>query len=442
MAASPPPALSSNKVAQLWRPVERAVVLVTWGLWAVGMAAGTAWAAPAGTRLSCGAPDAQPALAGTLNAGGAQITLNRSQGTSGTKLLVHGTGWPARAQIALDEESNGRAILATGMVVAAADGTFESPPFGAATATCGFDPSPGLVVQIVARTTDHQVSAVVPFTYVASPPILTAGFSEGSVLADMLSVPVEGPNWDAGTIVTLWSSPQSALAQPHDLWQPPAGAQTTQTWTDSQGNIFANVPLAPGLRPGTVIAVGAIATSARYGELATVLNAILLRPPVAPALSLNRTQGLAGASVTVSGSQYWPGDTVTIEYCRGAPQLGSGPLVRCNEYLSQALGQATVDSAGRFTARVTLPHNARTGPITFEAYATSSFVWMSDPYTLTAPFHIVAPAPSSWQRFATIHPRLARALPALAFGAPVVLCLAGAAWWIAARRRPRAVAPD
>jgi hypothetical protein len=65
---------------------------------------------------------------------------------------------------------------------------------------------------------------------------------------------------------------------------------------------------------------------------------------------------------------------------------------------------------------------------------------MSDPYTLTTPFRIVGPASgqTGWQTFGTVHPRLAQALTALAFGTPLVLCflcLAGAAWWLSTRRR-------
>src|SRR5258708_36375874 len=98
-------------------------------------------------------------------------------------------------------------------------------------------------------------------------------------------------------------------------------------------------------------------------------------------------EGSDGAIVTVTGSQYWPGDTVTIAYCRGAPRPGSQPIVRCNQYLSQLLGQATVDLDGRFTARVTLPSDARIGLITFEAYATNDISAGGDPYTPTTPFH-------------------------------------------------------
>jgi hypothetical protein len=422
----------------MWRPVRRTAALVIWGLWAMGMAVGTAWAAPAGVRLSCGTAGTQPSPGRAFNTGDGRITLNISQGTGGTKLIVYGTGWPAQAQVTVDEQSNGQPIFVNYGVnaVVAADGTFETPAFGAASATCGFAPSPGLVVQIVARTADKQVSAVAPFTYVASPPTLARASSQDSVLANMPFVSIEGANWDAGVVVTLWTSLQLASTNTQDPWQPPTGARTTLAQADTHGDITADVPLATGLRPGTWIVVGASATSARYGEMTTTLSPFSLRPLVAPALRLDRTQGPAGASVTVSGSQYWPGDTVTIAYCRGAPQSGSQPIVPCNHYLSQVLGQAIVDLAGRFTARVTLPRNARTGLITFEAYATTAVGAMIDPYTLTTRFDIAAPASwqTGWQTFGTVHPRLARALTALAFGTPFLLCLAGAAWWIATRR--------
>ncbi len=422
------------------RVVWRAATLVMWGQCALGAAMGTAWAAPATGTLSCAAVGAPSRVGLASNAGSARITLNSAQGAGGTKLIVHGTGWPANAQITVNEESNGQGIPGDFgvQVVAAADGTFEAPAFGAARATCGFDPSPGLIVQIVARTADKQVSAMAPFTYVASPPALTSPSSGDQVEANATSVAIAGTNWDAGVVVTLWTSTQLASMNTQDPWQPPTGARTTQAQADTQGVITADVPLAPGQRPGTWIVVSGSATSARYGEVVTTLPAnFFLQPPVAPALRLDRTQGSAGATVTVTGSQYWPGDTVTIAYCRGAPRPGSQPIVRCNQYLSQLLGQATVDLDGRFTARVTLPSDARIGLITFEAYATTAIGADGDPYTLTTPFHIVAPAnaQTGLQTWSTAHPRLARTLTTLAFGTPLLLAIAGAAWWLSGRRR-------
>ncbi len=312
------------------RVVWRAATLVMWGLCALGAAMGTAWAAPATGTLSCAAVGAPSRVGLASNAGSARITLNSAQGAGGTKLIVHGTGWPANAQITVNEESNGQGIPGDFgvQVVAAADGTFEAPAFGAARATCGFAPSPGLIVQIVARTADKQVSAMAPFTYVASPPALTSPSSGDQVEANATSVAIAGTNWDAGVVVTLWTSTQLASMNTQDPWHPPTGARTTQAQADTQGVITADVPLAPGQRPGTWIVVSGSATSARYGEVVTTLPAnFFLQPPVAPALRLDRTQGSAGATVTVTGSQYWPGDTVTIAYCRGAPRPGSQPIV-------------------------------------------------------------------------------------------------------------------
>jgi hypothetical protein len=106
----------------------------------------------------------------------------------------------------------------------------------------------------------------------------------------------------------------------------------------------------------------------------------------------------------------------------------------CNVYATQALGTATVNRAGHFSAQVALPANARTGPITVEAYAGSGLL---GPYVVARHFQVVAggtPANPPHAQPPGAAPLLVTVLMALLLG---LLMLAGVlvAVWLLARRR-------
>jgi hypothetical protein len=419
------------------RGARLANVLRTWALCAlalglmIGLPGIARAASPRQRPGSCGATQlsASPAVAAT-HTDGARIALNIARGGAGSKLIAQGMGWPAGAQLTLSLEQYGTVIPNNHDVplTVAADGTFAAPPLAAPGPTCGFDPQPGTAIQIVGRmATNSQLMASATFTYIASPPALAPAVRDGAIAPDATSLPVTGVGWDAGTLVTLWPTPEWPASAPLDPWQPPAGVPSIQLAADAQGAFTAQVPLLAGTsprRPGVTMLAAASATSARYGTLVTsVPQPFEVQPLVAPVLALDRTGGVAGVTIGVTGDQWWPGDVVQIAYCRGAVAL-------CNVYATQALGTATVNRAGHFSAQVALPANARTGPITVEAYAGSGLL---GPYVVARHFQVVAGgAPAN-----PPHAQPPGAAPLLVTVLLGLLMLAGVldAVWLLARRR-------
>jgi hypothetical protein len=102
--------------------------------------------------------------------------------------------------------------------------------------------------------------------------------------------------------------------------------------------------------------------------------------------------------------------------------------------MAQRLGQATVDTTGRFQARVTLPQNARTGPIAIQARVPNDLFGL-DVYAQARPFTIL-PTPPPWY---VAHPRLVWALRT--FSVPLTLALVAAGFFIWRRMRRRVARP-
>ena len=74
-------------------------------------------------------------------------------------------------------------------------------------------------------------------------------------------------------------------------------------------------------------------------------------PPAAETLAVSTTVAVPGQPVTVSGSGYEPGTTVTITF----------------ESTPQVVGVVTADAAGRFTAEIVVPTDATPGMHTIRA---------------------------------------------------------------------------
>jgi hypothetical protein len=170
--------------------------------------------------------------------------------------------------------------------------------------------------------------------------------------------------------------------------------------------------------PGTGVQVRATVASPPYGDLVLQsewYGAIPLS--IAPTLALDRQTGPAGTTVAVSG-YHWPsGKSVIVEYCRSeavsqgpeGPECNQGSLGLVTTGYAQELGEADVDASGHISTSVTLPNNARSGPVMFQVR-----VKIADPaddiyaiYVQTASFTVTeagppqpAQATSPWWPFA------------------------------------------
>lgn len=404
-----------------------ALLVVALGLVLLCLSSGppaSAFAAARQPSRSCGGGQTSgPVVAST---GNARLTLNTARGVVGSKIVARGVGWPAGVQVLVDIEQNRQLITEAQAVPqpVAANGTFEAPAIGAPAQGCVFQPAPGTVVQVVARSLDNHTAASAAFTYVAEPPVLAPSWTGTTIPATAVSVSATGLGWGAGTLVSLWAPIASPGASPPDPWLPPAGLPIAQVRADGVGAFTASVPLAVpagGLRPGTSINLAASASTPLYGDVLVNMPAqFAVGLSVMPALSLDSSQGLAGAALTIAGDHWWPGDTVQIAYCRGITTY-------CNPYVMQQLGTAVVDDHGHFSARVALPTNARVGPISVEVYVGDQAV---SPYLMTQAFEVEAP-PLPWNK---VHPRLAHYLPILAVTLLALAVVAAILWRPAVRR--------
>ncbi len=412
-------------------------------------------AARAATRNTSACGPGATASVGVA-ASSASITLSRTKGPPGMSLEVSGTGWPEGATVLVDVDakgSDGTLYVLIATVVStnvASGGTFQMQAFPAPQpGGCGDISADTNNVLFVAHTRDNSLSAEAPFTYTAQP---TLDSPSGQQVRPNFAVTLTSENWEPGEQVTITSG-VVATAQVSCIQQgPPACSQVTtpapsatvHATANAQGAISLTYALPRGLPPRSGVLVQATGTGPLYGTVAAPPLGFLIVPSVDPAIALNRTTGTAGVAVVVQGSHWYPGDTVVIEYCRAenvtnVPELGARggqSNLRCDPQVAQWLGQVTVDANGRFTSTVSVPTNARIGPITIQARVPNDIFGLAV-YAQVAAFEIVPP-PLPWSHQ---HPRMALALtigrpavPALVLG---TLLLAGYVW---SRRRARRMA--
>lgn len=444
------------------RRAKRAIAAV-WAIWLVGliglgMVGGTADAsAHASAPRSCGAsgasgaPASAPAAVGMT---GASITLSRTKGPVGMSLSLSGTGWPAGVTIAVDEDAQlrdgtmhtlGRAPVS---LVTGIDGTFQTDSFVIPDLQA-CEAGPLHDIYFVAHTPDNTVSAEAPFAYTPPP---TLDSHSGQQVRPGFAVSLTGENWEPGEQVTITSgvlaTPQLACAPqiPPACQQQatPVPSATVHATASDTGEISMNYSLPGGLAARSGVLVQATGTGPLYGTVTAAPLEFLILPAMDPTINLDKATGVAGAAVSVRGDHWYPGDTVQIEYCRDqnmtiGPGLGGGSgqgELRCDPQSAQTLGAVIVDASGRFSTTVSIPTDARIGPITIQARVPNDAFGLLI-YAQAAAFQIVPP-PLPWNRQ---HPRMALALaiarpavPALILG---VLLLAVYVW---SRRRARAPA--
>jgi hypothetical protein len=385
---------------------------VTVAFWALVFIAGIgpAHAAEAAQR-ACGASSSSSSGTSTqASKGSARISLSTPRGVAGTQVIVSGAGWPSGQRVVisvanLTDEHDG--VNGTGWLSRAtvgADGAFTTPTFGFPYAVCGVRPKAGTTASIVAATEDNSVRVIAPFALAQTPTLEVATPQRLTPLPrEATSVGVTGSDWIPGASVSLVAARLDTIADAEgnqtQTASPFPRAQPIRVTADARGEISANVPIPPGLPPGTAVDISATATSHSYGTLVINLYAEALIPaPVPPTWDLSATRGQPGMTLTVTGDHWWPTDNISVEYCRTEAAQPTALGMRCNlgpqglvstGYAAQ-LVEAVADASGHFTASVTLPAKAKTGAIIIQARlpggsARADVYFASQEFTLTPP---------------------------------------------------------
>ena len=389
----------------------------------------TAFAAAARShsRSSCGeSSNAHISMTTTL---GADIWLNHSSGPMNTPLIINGGGWPADTPITIDaygDDSSGHLVLgqrALVQVMTHADGTFQTTPFLAPIdQTCGMGANYGYAGQFVsffAHTHDNRVSAQVTFDYVDV--FLSSPQTNDTSVPPGTTISVSGYTWIAGEHVTLTTAltegPTQEALENASVTEP-SGEPALHLTANAKGSFTAEVVIPKTLIPPAGFVVGATGFDSAYGTITATPLVFLVLPSAAPTFTASSARGYPGTVVTLHGANWLPG-SVAAEYCRG--QTSGNPVslyspdviadLSCNPLLSEGLG-FTLVHGGVFSMKITLPPNARPGPITIQVSAQSDIA--PEVYVQAVPFTVLA----TWQ---VIHPRLAEVLHVGQVAVPVLL---------------------
>jgi hypothetical protein len=438
-------------VRRRWHWISRglvAAVLRTWLTSSLLLAPVTTFAAPThrDNQNSCGQSGGTRGTV-VMPTAGASIRLNQIVGLVGDSLVISGAGWPGNTAITIDaygDDGQGRLVLGQSALVKAATdsaGAFHTAPFEAPTySTCGIGADygqPGSFVLFRAHTRDNTVSAQVRFLYQLSPGLIAATVSDNAVVPGS-TIPITGEGWEAGEWVTVTTGVTHGQSQAELENGTMLSSEGTaiRVKADGRGEFTTPLVVPSDLTPQTALVVGASATGPIYGSISAIPLVLNVLPTMAPTFSANLTQGSPGSQVTLSGAHWLPG-SILAEYCRG--QMTGNPLgatwpypimqLDCNPVVSQQLGVVPVKGES-FRVTVTIPQNARPGPITIQVRAQSDI--LPAIYVLATPFTVLA----TWQ---IIHPRLAQALGVTEVVVPLLLLVGGGVGAMVIWRRRRRV---
>lgn len=396
-------------------------------------------------RSSCGGTWSAH-LADVSPTTGASIWLNHTRGPAGTSLFISGAGWPANTAITIDAYGNdnlGHSWLgqkAIAQTTTGADGALQTAPFAAPTnQACGQGAQygqPGSFVVFKAHTSDNRESAQARFIYLAIPSLSSSGFM--SVMPGSL-IQLLGQNWEPGEQVTVTTVETYGQSQ-EELENTSAGTVSQepimQVKSNGHGTFTAEmvVPNDFPLYDYSGLVVTASAISSTYGSFTATPLVFNVLPEAVPTFTANLTQALPGTLVIVSGT-HWPMGTVLVEYCRGqTPRYGSSQI-GCDPIASQGIGFALIQGPGSFSIEVTIPLNARPGPITLQARADSDI--LTDIYTQALPLTVLTPAPPQPASWEVVHPRLAQVLYVGEVVLPLTLLIGGGGWALVFWQRQR-----
>lgn len=443
------------------------------GAWAQALAPHAA--AHAGT--SGGGP-CEPVTAQDLHqpqvapVGHASAYLDRAEGTAGTLLTLAGSGWPANAHISMDAwfHSNGQLWYGGSDLVAAkttASGALPPTQFrllDVCSAIAQHVPQPGSATILLAvHTAEANVQTVrarqpVVFTYLSPPTVavrsktLSDPYEEANAhVGDV--VPFRLSGWTPGTHISIsavnvpWRTPPPWASRPEPL-SPSGATSVTTIIADRTGGVAFSVTL-PDAPPTSSVSFWLHANDARFGDIGFIGSpAYFILPKILPSILVANDTTTPGGALYIAGDNWLPNQQVVIEYCRGQTNDAQDTLY-CDFFAAQALVTLQSDNTGHFYAEVSLPSNARLGPITVQARiaaarisaplvdAQQSVFAQAEPVTIVPPvIHLT---------YAQLHPRREWLIEhAWYFGGGALLVLLGAALgalatWRVMRRRSGAV---
>jgi hypothetical protein len=208
-------------------------------------------------------------------------------------------------------------------------------------------PQAGTTAEIVAHTPNGGIQAAAALSIVQTPTIAVV-LPSWTLPRGASSIPVRGSAWVPGTSVSLVAAgfpPDCQGVTANDsasCLTPLSGALPVIAEAAADGYFESNVPIPPGVQPGTLMTIRAAVSASPYGEL--VLRSdwqAQCLPIVAPTLTLDHASGPAGATVVVRGDHWPASQRVVVSYCRSEAVSWSlsalGPQ-RCH-YLRGAPGQ-------------------------------------------------------------------------------------------------------
>lgn len=271
----------------------------------------------------------------TLNvANQAHITLSPSTASPGQTVTVNGQGFAPNAQVTLSitiPRTNSVSDTFSQTVTAAANGTFSAP------LTLASDLVPGTYT-VTAASTANNVSTTAQLTITAQPAIKLQPTS----VRPGQTVTVTGQGFPVSSqVVVSVTIPRTTNAAP----------TVTQIVTSTASGTFtAQLPLGADVIPGTYTVTARSATS-------NVSASSTLTVAANPTLAVQPATALPGQSVTVTGNGFVAGTPVTI----------AAVLILTTGGTQTVSATATPATTGSFTAALTIPANAASGPATITA---------------------------------------------------------------------------
>src|SRR5579859_8147170 len=294
---------------------------------------------------SCGASAATGRLASAsvpADATGARIFLNTASAVAGSQIVVYGTGWPSGVPITIGIEhfvqTDGSVTAFDRLVQATATftGTFTAPMFMLPHGVCGILPRAGTTAEVVAHTPNGGIQASAALAIVQTPTI-EVGLPLVTLPRGATSIPVSGSAWVPGTSISLVAAGfptdchVTAANDSVSCVTTLAGAQPVVAIAATDGAVASNVPIPPGVLPGTQLTIRAAVSATPYGELVLRSDWQAPRlPTVAPTLTLDHATGPAGATVVVTGDQWPASQMVVVSYCRREAMSQSALGPQCN----------------------------------------------------------------------------------------------------------------
>lgn len=355
----------------------------------------------------------QPAVAPM---GGANAWLSRTSGLDGSTVGVSGSNWPAGAAVevivALFDNAGEVDVLPESVAhgVVSGDGNLTIPPFiMAQPKACASQDTPPpdgnanpaapplqsqmlLVVQVAG-----QARVSLEYTIFPSPHFQALSPSPVNAGAPIL---VSGSGWDPSQSITITpeiqSWPSNGLPSYDTSDFTPLASEATSVTAAADGS-FAHTIQTPVEPPETLITYSASATSPLYGAFTIPLvTHFAVLPTTTTTLAISSSAGLAGSTVTLTGTNWPANQAIQISDCPRSV------LTLCYPGSGQNLTQTRADAAGHIRATVRIPVAAQPGAVLLQASPALSPFDLTT-YAQALPYSVTMP----WNQ---AHPRQALAL--------------------------------